>query len=70
MLCENKSKIITRNMILNIVYEDENMSDASLNNFIMRLRKRFGKKFLHTIPDVGYKMILWLDILLLLLFFI
>ena len=58
MLCENKNKIITKNMILHGVYEDENASDASLNNFIMKIRKRFGKSFLHTIPDVGYKMIL------------
>lgn len=58
MLSENKNKIITKNMILHSVYEDGNASDASLNNFIMKIRKRFGKSFLHTIPDVGYKMIL------------
>lgn len=58
LLCENKNKIITKNMILNVIDEDENMSDASLNNFIMKIRKKFGKTFLHTIPDVGYKMIL------------
>ena len=58
MLCENKNKIITKNMILHGVYEDENASDASLNNFIMKIRKRFGKSFLHTIPNVGYKMVL------------
>ena len=58
MLSENKNKIITKNMILHSVYEDGNASDASLNNFIMKIRKRFGKSFLHTIPNVGYKMVL------------
>jgi DNA-binding response OmpR family regulator len=57
MLCENKKRIITRDMFIKCVYEYEPMSDSALNNFILRIRKRFGKSFLHTIPDVGYKMI-------------
>ena len=44
-------------MFLAYVYEYETMSDSALNNFIMRIRRRFGKTFLHTIPDVGYKLI-------------
>ena len=58
MLCENKKRIITKDMFLRFVYEDEDMSDSALNNFILRVRKRFGKNFLHTIPDIGYKMII------------
>jgi DNA-binding response OmpR family regulator len=58
LLSENKTKVITKDMLANIIYENEIMSDNALNNFIMRIRKRFGKSFLHTIPDVGYKMIL------------
>ena len=58
LLCENKTKVITKDMIANIIYENELMSDSALNNFIMRIRKRFGKNFLHTIPDIGYKMII------------
>ena len=57
MLILNKTKVITKEMIASFVYEDENMSESALNNFIMRLRRRFGKSFLHTIPDVGYKLI-------------
>jgi DNA-binding winged helix-turn-helix (wHTH) protein len=57
MLILNKNKVITKEMIASMVYENENMSDSALNNFIMRLRRRFGKSFLHTIPDVGYKLI-------------
>ena len=58
MLCENKKRVLTKDMFIKCVYEYETMSDSALNNFILRIRKRFGKNFLHTIPDVGYKMIL------------
>jgi DNA-binding response OmpR family regulator len=57
MLCENKERLLTKDMFLAHVYEYEPMSDSALNNFIMRLRRRFGKTFIHTIPDVGYKLI-------------
>lgn len=58
MLCENKKRVITKDMFIKFVYEYEPMSDSALNNFILRIRKRFGKNFLHTIPDIGYKMII------------
>ena len=57
MLIQHKNSVLTRDMFLAYVYEYETMSDSALNNFIMRIRRRFGKTFLHTIPDVGYKMI-------------
>lgn len=58
MVCENLNHVLTREMFLAHVYEYETMSDSALNNFIMRIRRRFGKTFLHTIPDIGYKVIL------------
>ena len=58
MLCENKQRIITKDMFIKFVYEYEPMSESALNNFILRIRKRFGKNFLHTIPNIGYKMII------------
>ena len=57
MLCQHKQTVLTRDMFLAYVYEYEPMSESALNNFIMRIRRRFGKTFLHTIPDVGYKLI-------------
>jgi DNA-binding response OmpR family regulator len=57
MLIENKTRVITKAMVASMVYEDESMTESALNNFIMRIRRRFGKNFLHTIPDVGYKLI-------------
>ena len=57
MLVQHQNSVLTRDMFLAYVYEYEPMSESALNNFIMRLRRRFGKQFLHTIPDVGYKLI-------------
>jgi DNA-binding response OmpR family regulator len=57
MICENKNKIITKDMFVRDIYEYEVMTDSALNNFILRIRKRFGKDFLYTIPGVGYKLI-------------
>ena len=45
-------------MFIQFVSEYEPMSESALNNFILRIRKRFGKDFLHTIPNIGYKMII------------
>jgi len=58
MLLENQNKVLTRSMFEAYVWEYEIMTDSALNNFIMRIRRRFGRQFLHTIPDVGYKMAL------------
>ena len=57
MLCQHKNTVLTRDMFLAYVYEYEPMSESALNNFVMRIRRRFGKTFLYTIPDIGYKLI-------------
>ena len=58
MLVENKNRILTKEMFERFVYENNEMSDSALINFVMRIRKRFGKEFLHTVADIGYKMVL------------
>ncbi len=58
MLIENLGKILTREMFLGYVWNYEEMTDSALNNFIMRIRRRFGKNFVSTIPNLGYKMIM------------
>ncbi len=57
LLTHYKDKVLSKDLIAHTVYETKFMSDSALNNFIMRIRRRFGKNFLHTIPDVGYKLI-------------
>lgn len=55
LLVKNTDRIITKNMIQTSVWDSQEMSDAAISNFILRIRKRFGKTFIHTIPDIGYR---------------
>jgi len=55
LIIQNSGRLITKDMIAYYVWEDEEMSDPAITNFILRLRKRFGKTFIHTIPDMGYR---------------
>lgn len=57
LLARYPKLLITKEMIQDSVWEYHDMSDSALNNFIMRLRKRFGKDLIYTIPDIGYRLI-------------
>ena len=56
LLRKNKNRLITKEMIQDCVWESEDMSDAALYNFIMRIRNRFGKDFIHMISNLGYRL--------------
>ncbi len=56
LLSKNKNRLITKEMIQESVWEYEEMSDAALYNFIMRIRNRFGKDFIHMISNLGYRL--------------
>jgi len=56
LLCKNKNRLITKEMIQSFVWESEEMSDAALYNFIMRIRNRFGKDFIHMSSNLGYRL--------------
>ena len=56
LLSKNKNRLITKEMIQDCVWESEDMSDAALYNFIMRIRNRFGKDFIHMISNLGYRL--------------
>lgn len=56
LLSKNKNRLITKEMIQASVWECEDMSDAALYNFIMRIRNRFGKDFIHMISNLGYRL--------------
>lgn len=56
LLSKNKNRLITKEMIQASVWENEEMSDAALYNFIMRIRNRFGKDFIHMISNLGYRL--------------
>lgn len=55
LIAHNCDRLITKEMIHATVWEFEEMSDSAVTNFILRIRRRFGKTFIYTIPDLGYR---------------
>lgn len=56
LVAKNPKQLITKEMLNAYVWKFEDMSDSAVTNFIMRIRKRFGKSFIYTIPDLGYRL--------------
>lgn len=56
LLSKNRDRLITKEMVDAAVWGYDEMSDSAITNFILRIRRRFGKNFLFTIPDVGYRL--------------
>lgn len=55
LLAANRDRLITKEMLQSYVWLEDDMSDSAITNFIMRIRRRFGKDFIYTIPDLGYR---------------
>lgn len=55
LIAYNRDRLITKEMIHEGVWEFQEMSDSAITNFILRIRRRFGKTFIYTIPDLGYR---------------
>ena len=56
LLLENKSKVFTRDNILNQVWGYDFLgNDKVVNNHIMRIRKKLGEDFIVTVRGMGYK---------------
>jgi len=55
LLTSNRDRMITKDMLQMSVWQEDEMSDSAITNFIMRIRRRFGKDFIYTIPDLGYR---------------
>lgn len=55
LLSINRDRLITKDMLQSSVWKEDEMSDSAITNFILRIRRRFGKNFIYTIPDLGYR---------------
>jgi len=55
-LMQNRDRLITKEMLYSSVWQYEEMSDSAITNFILRIRRRFGKEFIYTLPDLGYRL--------------
>ncbi|MDP3464987.1 MAG: response regulator transcription factor [Sulfuricurvum sp.] len=56
LLMHNRNRLVTKEMLYASVWQFEDMSDSAVTNFILRIRKRFGKEFIYTLPDLGYRL--------------
>ncbi len=56
LLFSQENLLFTRDMIEEAVYKKESMSSAALKNLLFRIRKKLGKDFIITLPELGYKM--------------
>ena len=55
LLFSKKELLFTKCMIEETVYPKETMSSAALKNLLFRIRKKLGKDFIVTVPELGYK---------------
>jgi Tol biopolymer transport system component/DNA-binding winged helix-turn-helix (wHTH) protein len=62
ILVENAGRLVTKEALLNEVWQDSFVEEGNLNSNVSRLRKILGEKpnenlFIETIPKVGYRFI-------------
>lgn len=55
MILVNRNSLITKDMFYEYVWQFSDMSDSALKNFILRLRRRFGKNFIEAVKNIGYR---------------
>jgi DNA-binding response OmpR family regulator len=56
LLIENKNAIVTKEMIDNVIWENDTMSEPALKNFLLRIRKKTYRDLFYTIQGVGYRL--------------
>src|SRR6476620_1039611 len=60
VLVENAGKLVTKETLLNEIWQDSFVEEGNLNSTVSRLRKVLGerpdeKRFIETVPRVGYR---------------
>lgn len=56
LLLQNKNQIVSRETIEQVLFPDNNLSDASYKSLIFRLRKKVGKDSIVSLSGVGIKL--------------
>lgn len=54
LLLKNKSKLVTKNQIIEFVFKNQTIEDNTLRNVIYRLRKKINLNIIITVKDLGY----------------
>ena len=56
LLINNKTKIVTKEQVEDYIWQEAEMTESALKNFLMRVRKKAGKTFFTTIQSVGFRL--------------
>lgn len=56
LLLANQTRIVTKDMMCESVWDFDCVSDQAIVNFVMRFRKKVGKTFVHTVAEAGYRL--------------
>jgi len=56
LLLDNRNSIVSKEMIHNVIWENDMMSEAALKNFLLRIRKKTYRDLFYTIQGVGYRL--------------
>jgi len=54
LMIHNKNRVVSKEMVEYEVWDGEEMSEAGLKNFLMRLRKKIGKDTVLTVYETGF----------------
>jgi len=54
---KNRDKLVTKEMIESVVWRDEGMSQAALNNTVAKLRKKTSSKIILNVSTLGFMII-------------
>jgi DNA-binding response OmpR family regulator len=55
---QNQNTLLTKEFIEEYIWEGEEMSEAALKNFLLRLRQKIGKNSIVTIKSIGFKLVM------------
>lgn len=56
LLLANKNSVVTKDMINEIIWENEIMSESALKNFLLRIRKKTYSNLFYTVQGIGYRL--------------
>ena len=56
LLLKHYNTVVQYHIIQRDIWEEKQMSDAALKNFVFRLRKKVKNSFISTVANVGYKL--------------
>lgn len=60
MVVNNRNSMLTKDMFYSQVWQFQEMSDSALKNFILRIRRRFGKEFIEAVNNIGYRFVFFI----------